>query len=184
VLSKILGGIVLVVAAISLWGVWQAHKANGSIEAANKRVLVANQAIERAMVLYKQLFSEETLGKFPSNRAEVVPKAKQAADLLTSAAQEYRAAADQLDVGRKTITDDTVAKYWEILATSFRQRADSKEQATAMLLLFTDPTVTTLDQFTAKINPLAEKIQKAAKDADASTAEANKIKTENASRFE
>jgi hypothetical protein len=106
---------------------------------------------------YRLLVTPTNLTAFPANRAECESPARQTAELLRLAAEQYRAAAlKYAEASRAAETPPPWANACMLRARAFERLAESNESLRAVTLALVDATIADSQTLEAKIAPLMQ----------------------------
>jgi hypothetical protein len=162
-------------------------KLGGDTSEANKLIAEANQAIaaadkmsQDAYTKFRTYMKDETIAGFPANREQIRPVAQEAGDLFKKSAATYRdQVINKFEGAGKMGLDEKFKEYITLKTEAYKKLAESKDLAGEMALTPLDPSLTTREEFVAKVREIDARLNAVVKDMDEVNGRANKLQQEN-----
>ena len=171
--------IALLVMAVVLWKFFAEQAGGKLVDEANAASQEASKLTVEAAEVYKGLITDETINGLPGNRGQIRPRVDQAAGLFEKSAAQFQVTAAKLEEAGGKLVDKVLSDYWKTKAEAARKRGSQKEVLRKIVLLLADDTITDMESFKKKYEPLVAEANKSSEEADAAEAKAAKIQTDN-----
>ena len=171
--------IAFIVMAAVIWKYFAEQAGNKLVDEANAASQEASKLTLEAAELYKGLITDETINGLPANRGQIRPKVDQAAGLFEKSAAQFQVTATKLDEAAKKLVNAKLSDYWKAKAEAARKRAAQKETLRKIVLLLADDSITDMETFKKKYEPMVAEANKSSAESDAEEAKAAQIQAEN-----
>lgn len=178
-----LGIVVVVILVATLINQWGTKKANALVEAGDAAIKSANTLTEDGGGKFRALVAEANLNGFPGNRSQLEPMAREAADLLGKAAEQYRLAASKYEEASHQPVDKVVINYWLLKVKASQKLAESKEAFRQAALLFLDRSIEQKDALVEKLLAASKNAQDLKAEYEQLSAEADKVQNAHKDKF-
>ena len=181
---KIFTGVaVVIVSAALLWSNIQEAKANKLVREAQVAIAAGNEHLKVLTDKLKPLLNEENVRAFPSNRGDMMPKAKVVSESMEKAAEQFRIAADKYKEASDDIVDPSVKECWSLTKDSLSKLADAKDEYRKIATAWQDETLKEWDGLNFRIREALDAAKKLNAESDEFEAKATKIHDEHKDKF-